>query len=260
MIRNVVRALTPRKYRLVRRIAERIKVRAACEVVSGPFAGMKLEGGAVGSAETPRILGTYELELAPLIESIDWSRFDKVVDVGAAEGYYAVGLARRRDVRKVVAFEGTEAGRRLLAQTAHRNAVEPKLEIHGLCDLPALAQQLTPENGVFFLLMDIEGGEAILLDPRVIPALRHTFVVVEVHEFAVEGLAEMLRSRFETTHSIERIDPRPRKMSDFPPSLLEFGWLDKSFGGSAVVASMSEGRPESTFWFILRPNSFPTLG
>lgn len=38
------------------------------EVVAGPFTGMKYPGKSVGSAYCPKLLGTYELELAEVID------------------------------------------------------------------------------------------------------------------------------------------------------------------------------------------------
>jgi hypothetical protein len=40
------------------------------EVVAGPFTGMKYPGKSVGSAYCPKLLGTYELELAEVIDQL----------------------------------------------------------------------------------------------------------------------------------------------------------------------------------------------
>ena len=58
-----------------------------------------------GSAYIPKLLGIYERELAPYIErAVAWQP-RLVVELGAAEGYYAVGMARRLPRAHVVAFE-----------------------------------------------------------------------------------------------------------------------------------------------------------
>lgn len=62
----------------------------------GPFAGLRYPShDAVGSSLWPKLLGSYEAELAPTFEALCATPYRTVVDVGAAEGYYAVGLGLR---------------------------------------------------------------------------------------------------------------------------------------------------------------------
>lgn len=70
----------------------------------GPFAGMKYINKAHGSSLTPKIIGTYERELHPFIYEIADKQYDCIVDVGSAEGYYAVGLAYLYHKKRTVAF------------------------------------------------------------------------------------------------------------------------------------------------------------
>ena len=74
-------------------------------VAAGPFAGMRYVRGAVGSVLPPKLLGLYERELHTAIARIVAAAPDEVVDAGAAEGYYAVGLARALPRCRVTAFE-----------------------------------------------------------------------------------------------------------------------------------------------------------
>src|SRR4051812_22623153 len=80
-------------------------------VLSGPFEGMHYSDRSVGSAFFPKVLGTYERELHERIRACFQMGVRTVIDVGAAEGYYAVGLAMRIPGVQVVAFETEEAGR-----------------------------------------------------------------------------------------------------------------------------------------------------
>src|SRR2546425_613282 len=61
-------------------------------VLFGPFAGMRL---VAETAFLPELLGIWEQELHPVIEGLIAADPDLVVNVGGANGYYAVGLARR---------------------------------------------------------------------------------------------------------------------------------------------------------------------
>ena len=65
------------------------------QVSQGPFQGMRYLALAYCSEVLPKLVGTYECELIPGIEAICQAGCDRIVDIGAAEGYYAVGMALR---------------------------------------------------------------------------------------------------------------------------------------------------------------------
>ena len=90
--------------------------------------------GAVGSAYIPKLLGIYERELHPIVERACTLGFRQIVDIGAAEGYYAVGMALRNPSTRVVAFEADEHGRTLLRRMAGTNGVTGQVEIAGRCE------------------------------------------------------------------------------------------------------------------------------
>src|SRR6267143_1703442 len=72
-------------------------------VVSGPFAGMKFNNKYL---DLPKILGTYEIELHEVFDRLRERNFHMVVDIGAAEGYYAVGAMLWKKECSVIAYEG----------------------------------------------------------------------------------------------------------------------------------------------------------
>src|SRR5689334_20931338 len=61
-------------------------------VCRGPFHGMRLSRRKTTGALIARALGSYERELHPALETIISRGYAVVADVGAAEGYFAVGL------------------------------------------------------------------------------------------------------------------------------------------------------------------------
>ena len=72
----------------------------------GVFAGMSYpDGKSTGSVLVPKLLGSYEVELEPVWKSLFTSDYDTIVDVGCAEGYYAVGFARRRPASHIFAYD-----------------------------------------------------------------------------------------------------------------------------------------------------------
>src|SRR5690348_1337426 len=90
------------------RVAQAVVNRYGQRVNSGPFKGLEYISGAAGSAYTPKILGCYEQEIHAFIEEIINKSYSVIVDVGCAEGYYAVGFAYRSSDVKVYAFDENE--------------------------------------------------------------------------------------------------------------------------------------------------------
>lgn len=65
-------------------------------VLNGPFKGLKYPfKEAFGSVFTPKIIGTYELELHSIVNEILVSGYKHIIDIGAAEGYYSIGFAKK---------------------------------------------------------------------------------------------------------------------------------------------------------------------
>src|SRR5262249_2338225 len=100
-------------------------------VLGGPFAGMEYLAGTSEGALTPRLLGVYESELHPHLEAFAAADLDCVIDVGCAEGYYAVGLARMMPEVTVYAYDISEVARDACADLARRNGVQDRVVIGG---------------------------------------------------------------------------------------------------------------------------------
>lgn len=219
-------------------------------VLHGPFAGLRYVGRSVGSMWWPKILGTYELELAHVIRDLCLARPPWVVDIGAAEGYYAIGFAWRCPDTRVVAFEGEPAGRQLQAELAALNNVSERVRIEGFCDHAELRRALSFTTGGL-LICDIEGGERDLLDPELVPALtaQPWTLLVEIHDHVDPAIIQILIRRFLATHTVEEILTRPRRARDLPAS------ARSAFLARWTPAFLDERRPAPMRWLLLRPNA-----
>src|SRR5262249_36239077 len=112
-------------------------VRAAARrrVVAGPFKGTSLQLSDVSSRLlSSYILGTAELELHGTIEKLIDRNYATILNIGAADGYYAVGFARRSPASRVIAFEAVPAFHDIITRTAAANGVSDRIEIAGHCD------------------------------------------------------------------------------------------------------------------------------
>ena len=189
--------------------------RGPARLPQGPFAGMQYAVRASEGAWLPRLLGVYEASLAPVIETIIARAYPLVVDIGCAEGYYAVGLARRMPDSRIMARDGNPVARASCAQLAMANGVAAQVEIGGEMG-PGDFALLVP--GQVVIICDIEGAEAEVLNPETAPGLLAADLLVEVHEGMRPGTLDLLTQRFAATHHILRLD---RKLDDAPLT----GWM-----------------------------------
>jgi hypothetical protein len=188
-------------------------------VIRGPFAGLQYpEHAAVGSSYWPKLLGAYECELGPAIEGLLASAPSHVVDIGAAEGYYAVGIARRLPGAQIIAYEGDPEGQRLLRRMAELNGVAARVQIEGWCEpgaLKSLAGALPA--GRTLVICDAEAAEYDLLDPTAVPELRGWNLLVELHRRRSVGDPRAWVTRtFQATHTIAFVESEPRLPSTYP--------------------------------------------
>ena len=84
----------------------------------------------------------------------------------------------------------------------------------------------------------------------VVPRLSGCLVVVELHEWVVPGIRDMLTERFAATHDVERIGQAPRSDADWHGH--QVGW------GSLVPRGLrrrclDEKRAHGMEWLFLRP-------
>lgn len=208
-------------------------------VLAGPFAGMEYVTRATEGALMPRLLGTYEAELHPHLQAFRAEGVDCVIDVGCAEGFYAVGLARLMPQATVHAYDIDPAARATCAELAKRNAVAERV-IVGEAFAPEDFQRFAGRRAL--VIMDVEGAETELLRPDLAPALAGMRLIVETHGRAK---LEALRERFAPTHEVLRVDIGP-KTAELPAWLKELGHLDQ-------LLAVWEWRGCPTPWLVMRP-------
>jgi hypothetical protein len=168
-----------------------------------------------GGVLVPKILGTYERELHPFLERIIHANYECVLNIGCAEGYYAVGLARAMPGTLVYAYDSNPEARRSLEELARLNAVAGRIAIRAHCD----HAELNSFAGRHALIIcDIEGLEDCLLDPEQAPALRGFDLLVELHDGdQSRRIHDLMASRFQQSHSLEFVAYRGRTVDDCPP-------------------------------------------
>lgn len=172
----------------------------------GPFVGLKYPFlSAIYSAFFPKVLGYYEMELHPAIDSLKQKQYTSILDVGCAEGYYAVGFAKMFPTAKLVAYDLDPLAREKTIEMALANDVPvgEKFEIKDFCSSEELLRLDPVKKHLIF--SDCEGFEGELFTKEVISHLSNSDFVVEVHDFVFPGLCDELVAKFSGTHQVEVI-------------------------------------------------------
>jgi hypothetical protein len=250
MIGPFIRRLIPERFRPIGYLTHLARERTSRTVASGPFAGLKYGEVSQGSAYIPKLLGIYERELRPQVTEIIVRNPRLIIDIGAAEGYYAVGLARTLPEVRVIGFEMEASGREALSSMAARNGVADRLDVRGKCEPQDLSYALGDEQSVT-IICDVEGYEEVLLDPTAVPCLARAAILVELHDFLVPGLRDTICRRFESTHEITLITQERRDRDEFPWRTFATALLPKSYLDWAV----SEWRPVTMEWLWMVPSA-----
>ncbi len=222
-------------------------------VRSGPFAGMPYITRATCSAYPCKITGTYEKELHPAMAEILARPFGTVLNLGTAEGYYAVGLARHYPQARAIVFEGNPKGVKLLRQLARRNGVEARLDIRGYATGADVATLLSGKGseGETLLVCDVEGAEAEIFFSFPPALLARTTLVIETHEGAAPGVTDRLAALLEPSHRVTRVPLAPRTPDDLPFPLA--GWARAKGSEWAVQTLLDEGREPDPGWLYAVP-------
>jgi hypothetical protein len=257
-VKKALKRLSPGLFRAAKRRYRRVQFRFAHggsehrakralvrrhgkSVLTGPFKGMRYGDDVACSAYVAKLVGSYEQELHAVISEIIGTGYKAIVDVGCAEGYYAVGFAIRMPDALVHAFDTDSDARWYCAELAKLNGVSNRVKTGGFCDHAALQAICGSET---LVLCDCEGFELELLDPARAPGLATTDILVELHDFIRPGISAELLSRFRTTHEVRLLDTTDRNPEDYTV-LQDVAPADRYW-------AVREGRPAKMQWAFLK--------
>jgi ribosomal protein L11 methyltransferase PrmA len=210
-------------------------------VASGPFAGMRLDYEMLPDFSACLYAGTCEKELHRAIEEIVKTFPKRVLNVGCHVGYYAIGFALHLPGSAIFASDTDPKARRATRRNAELNGVSDRVSCVGLIQPGQLDRYL--EESRSFLMMDCEGAEFELLDPRKDPVLQKTDIIVELHpEY---GSKKQIVDRFRRTHRITEIQLRARTTADAPEAL----------AGIDALSAITEWRSTDQSWLFMQVSS-----
>ena len=234
-------------------LGERLLAESNRRVMNGFFQGMKLGKLTWGARDAgPMILGTYEYEVQSAIMNSP-STYKILIDIGAADGFYAIGSLLNLRFEKAICFESNPKSRIAIKDNAKENAVEDRISVLGTADkefAKFLIDDLGFESSEMIFLVDIEGGEFEILTAEIFDSLPDSIFIVEIHE-TVENFDfkfQKLIKNASTFFDIETIDSSNRHL--FYNSTMN-SWADED---RQVI--FSEGRRYLMKWLVLVPKKF----
>jgi hypothetical protein len=171
-------------------------------VQHGPFKGMIYPlDAALSRHSIPKLMGTYERELHGIIALVSSRSYDLIIDIGSAEGYYAIGLAKLLQT-KVMAYDPARLENSCCREMARLNGVSELVQLNSLfssSDLDHFADKRV------FVLCDCEGFESQLFDENTISKTAKWDLLVELHGVAARSFPEF---RWPQSTSLITAEPR----------------------------------------------------
>jgi hypothetical protein len=245
-------AVVLRQIELSRQLNDELK----STVQHGPFKGLKLPKD-IWWGKTDRgsmLLGMYEEEILTQLTRLP-TRYNRFINVGAADGYYGVGVLVANMFRGADCFEISKDARAVIAATAASNGVASRLVIHGAAE-PGFLDMFSEESlSESVLLIDVEGAEYELLCDSALEKLSESIVIVELHTGLVEDgehKTKSLVARAERYFSVTVLESGARN----PNALKEL----RAFCDTDRWLVVSESRPYPMQWLRLDPLSRGAVG
>lgn len=219
-------------------------------VKHGPFKGLIYPDFiSHGSTIFPKILGCYEKELHEIISHIGEKKYSEIIDIGSAEGYYAVGLAINMPNAKVYAFDIDEEARLFCEKMSDLNLVSNRVIIGRECNNNTLANFSFSDKGL--IICDCEGYEKELFTLENVKNLSNCDLIIETHDFIDLTISKHIETVFYKTHNIkiiESIDDNIKAKTYTYPETSNLNLLTKK-------RIFSEGRPAIMEWYYLEAKS-----
>lgn len=214
----------------------------------GPFKGLVYPSmKSVGSSLYPKLIGSYEKELWPILNEIKTNDYTDIIDIGCAEGYYAVGFARMFDNAIINAYDINVDARELCREMAVVNNVEDRVKIHANCSSEIL--QDFNFNGRGLIICDCEGCEKNIFSQNNVHNLKNCDLIIETHDFLDINISVKIKELFKNTHdliSIKSIDDIEKAHT------YKFKLLD-NFTLEEKLLYLGEHRPAIMEWVICKP-------
>jgi hypothetical protein len=219
------------------------------QVAYGIFKGMKFSNNVWwGKYDVlAKYLGQYEAHVLNKLEELS-SHHDHFIDIGAADGYYAVGLLHAELYKSATCFEISPKGRTVIAENAELNNLGNRVIINGEANIKSLKKEIETYKSCV-LLCDIEGAEFDLFSKECMSAIRQCTIIIELHDEFIFGDKNRRKrlindaKEFFNISFIKRSNPKVNEFEEISH------WND-----DIRQLAFSEWRPSRMHWILLTPH------
>ncbi|MGS0895328.1 hypothetical protein ACVBGC_22760 [Burkholderia stagnalis] len=141
------------------------------------------------------LLGTYEIAICAILDELGSPR-KTLVDLGAADGIFGIGLVGTNVFGRSLCFEMDEQRRHAIQHRAAEMGLADRVAVHGKADrnLPAILAEHGGDPAERVVLCDIEGAEFELFDDALLEQLSGSHVIIEIHDFLLSDPAQAARA------------------------------------------------------------------
>lgn len=219
------------------------------QIAYGPFKGMVLPAKNSWSKfdTTLQILASYEEHILEKILYFSKKGNYVFIDIGAADGFYAVGFAYINYFKKIFAFDINPDARKIIRENSIINSCHHKIEIYSEANLESITNIINL-HGNAVILIDIEGDEYELLTSKLLSLLKKCYIICELHPFFTkDGVSKQKKiikdsKKYFHTSCIKRNIYRPN----------DFIELDDLSDEERLI-TFGEKRQKNMEWLVLEP-------
>lgn len=216
----------------------------------GPFLGLKFSKESWWGISTSQLIGIYEKEVLDSLCELS-GKYKNFINIGAADGYYAIGVLKNNLFRKSFCYEISANGRKMIEKNSELNGVSDRISIKAEAELDFYDDFSETDLKDSVLFIDIEGAEFDLLTKDVLSAFKNSVIYIEIHDWFFEDGNQKfndLQVRCEELFSVTTLTTTSRDVSVFP----EF----KEYNDNDRWLICSEGRERLMTWYKLEPKFF----
>lgn len=221
-------------------------------VAHGYFSGMSLPKE-VWWTENDRfikLLGFYEEHVIKKLAELG-KQYKHFIDIGGADGYFAVGVLHGKLFERCTCFEISPKGREVIYKNAKLNNVLQKITIEQEGNRETI-KSIVSTHGPSVVLCDIEGAEFDLFDECLLNTLSDSTIIIELHDDVMScasnarsDLIMRAKEKFDVTYL-----PRQTPNMNNIPEITNWSDIKR-------YLALDECRPRKMDWLLLSPRINP---
>tara|TARA_S200000501_G_scaffold364459_1_gene396687 strand:+ start:72 stop:887 length:816 start_codon:yes stop_codon:yes gene_type:complete len=214
------------------------------KVAGGPFKGLIIDDS--HRRKLNILLGNFESDVQAILFEKAKSGFHRTfINIGGADGFYALGLLKTGFFSNVIVYETIKKYRDNIIRNEKNNNLTG-LQVFGHCDQEELNLIIKKHKNPL-ILCDIEGGEFELFSKDIISQLSKSTLIIEIHLFNDSDVNKYkeLKNQFANTHLIREIDQRYIQTKELE-TLKHLKDLD-------ILMLLNENRRIRGLWLLLEP-------